>query len=86
MHLTKIIPTLLGAVLCVSAFAAEEAVDYRLPPEIRPIAQSIDLTLDPGKPDYSGNTVLQIEVDSDVGRIGIYQRGLDMHAITLRSG
>jgi len=86
MHLTRFIPALLGTVLYVSAFAAAEAVDYRLPPEIRPIAQSIDLTLDPGKPDYSGNTVLQIEVDSDVERIGIYQLGLDMRAITLRSG
>jgi aminopeptidase N len=72
--------------MCASSIAADEPVDYRLPPEIRPIAQSIDLTLDPSIPDYSGSTVLQIEIDSDVDRIGIYQVGLDMPAITLRSG
>ncbi len=85
MYRTQFIGALLGTVLCASSIAADESVDYRLPPEIRPIAQSIDLTLDPGIPDYSGSTVLQIEVDSDVDRIGIYQIGLDMRAITLRS-
>ena len=86
MHLTKIIPALLGTLMCASAIAADEPVDYRLPPEIRPTAQSIELWLDPSTPDYSGNTVLQIEVDSDVDRIGIYQIGLDMQAIKLRAG
>ena len=86
MHLTIFIPALLGTVLCASAVAADEPADYRLPPEIRPIAQSIDLTLDPSIPDYSGSTVLQIDVVSDVDRIGIYQLGLDMHAIKLRAG
>ena len=86
MYRTKFICALLGIVMSASSIAADESVDYRLPPEIRPIAQSIDLTLDPSIPDYSGSTVLQIEIDSDVDRIGIYQVGLDMRAITLRAG
>ena len=86
MYRTQFICALLGTVMCASSIAADERVDYRLPPEIRPIAQSIDLTLDPSISDYSGSTVLQIEIDSDVDRIGIHQVGLDMRAITLRSG
>ena len=86
MRLTIFIPALLGTVLCASAIAEDEPVDYRLPPEIRPVSQSIELRLDPSIPDYSGSTVLQIEVDNDVDRIGIYQLGLDMHAIKLRAG
>jgi len=85
MYLRKIIPTLLGIAICASATATDVSVDYRLPPEIQPIAQSIDLMLDPGKPDYSGDTVLQLNVLSDVERIGIYQLGLEMSAIKLRS-
>jgi len=86
MHLKRFIPALLGTALCSSAVAADEPVDYRLPPEIQPTAQTIDLRLDPGTPDYSGSTVLQLEIDSDVDRIGIYQRGLNMPVIKLRSG
>jgi alanyl aminopeptidase len=81
----KVIPALLGIFLSTSIAAAAESVDYRLPPEIQPIAQSIDLMLDPSKPDYSGKTVLQIDVEKDVDRIGIYQLGLDMSSIKLRS-
>ena len=86
MHLRNIIPTLLGTILCASAIAADESVDYRLPPEIQPTAQAIELKLDPSKPDYSGKTLLQINIESDVDRIGIYQIGLDMPIIKLRSG
>ena len=86
MYLTKFIPALFGAILCASAVGANEPVDYRLPPEIRPVTQSIELRLDPSTPDYSGSTVLQLDVVTDVDRIGIYQVGLDMHAIKLRAG
>ena len=66
--------------------AAAESVDYRLPPEIQPSAQSIHLTLDPAKEDFSGSTVLQLDIAEDVDRIGIYQIDVAMSAITLRSG
>jgi len=83
MKLIKIASALAGALLCVSA--AADAVDYRLPAEIRPTAQSIHLKLDPAKEDFSGSTILQIEVASDVDYIGIYQRDIEMSSITLRS-
>ncbi len=86
MHFRRIIPTLLGITLCASAIAADKSIDYRLPPEIQPLAQSIELTLDPSKPDYSGVTVIEIDIKTDVDRIGIYQIGLEMPAIKLSTG
>ncbi len=77
------VPTLLGIFMCTSVFA--ESVDYRLPPEIQPTAQSIELTLDPSKTDFTGSTVLQLEIASDVERIGIYQIDLNMTSIQLSS-
>ena len=78
MHLAKIIPTLLGIILCASAIAADTSVDYRLPPEIQPTAQAIELKLDPSKPDYSGKTVLQIEIDSDVDHAELRRPAADV--------
>ena len=83
MLTTRIAASAVGVLCCVLAFA--EPVDYRLPPEVRPTAQSIDLKLDPSQESFSGSTVLNIEVASDVERIAIYQLGIDMHSITLRS-
>ncbi|MGI9200236.1 MAG: M1 family metallopeptidase [Woeseiaceae bacterium] len=84
MFLRRIAATAIAVTLCVSA--AAESVDYRLPPEIQPSAQSIHLTLDPAKEDFSGSTVLQLDIAEDVDRIGIYQTGIEMSGITLRSG
>ena len=84
VKLMKIILLICGSFIPVSAGAAEEPVDYRLPPGIQPVAQAIELRLDPGVPDYSGKTVLKLNIEQDVQRIGIYQIGLDMSAITLR--
>jgi alanyl aminopeptidase len=79
----SLVTVVLGALLCTPVPA--ESVDYRLPPEIQLTAQSIDLTLDPGKTDFTGSTVLQLEIVSDVERIGIYQIDLNMTAIQLSS-
>ncbi|MGI9220139.1 MAG: M1 family metallopeptidase [Woeseiaceae bacterium] len=84
MLLRRIVPAAIGLAFCVSAVA--ETVDYRLPPEIQPTAQSIHLTLDPAKEDFTGSTVLQIDIAEDVDSIGIYQIDVAMHSITLRSG
>ena len=84
MKLIKMILAVCGSVILYSAVAAEDAVDYRLPPEIQPLAQSIELNLDPGVADYSGKTVFNLNIEQDTDRIGIYQIGLEMSAITLR--
>ena len=84
MKLTKMILATCGSFIFLSTVAAAEPVDYRLPPGIQPVAQSIELKLDPGVPDYSGRTVFKLNIEQDVKRIGIYQIGLDMPAITLR--
>lgn len=84
MFLRRIAATAIGVALCVSA--AAESVDYRLPPEIQPSAQSIHLTLDPAKEDFSGSTVLQLDISEGVDRIGIYQIDVEMSVIRLRSG
>jgi aminopeptidase N len=78
---------LLGVVLLIAMSAAcgEEPVDYRLPPGVRPVSQSIELRLDPGLPDYSGRVVIRVQVDETAERIGIYQVGLDMTSISLAS-
>ncbi len=79
----SLVAVVLGALLCTPILA--ESVDYRLPPEIQPTAQSIELTLDPSKTDFTASTVLQLEIASDVERIGIYQIDLNMTAIQLSS-
>jgi aminopeptidase N len=83
MLFKKFIPALLGTILSVAAVA--ESVDYRLPAEVQPTAQSIILTLDPSKTDFTGSTVLQLEIAEDVNSIGIYQQDIDMTSIMLRS-
>jgi alanyl aminopeptidase len=84
MKLTKMILVVCGSAIFLSAVGAQDRVDYRLPPEIQPLAQSIELKLDPGVADYSGKTVFNLSIKQDVDRIGIYQIGLEMSAITLR--
>ncbi len=64
--------------------AATEAVDYRLPPEIRPSGQEIHLQLDPAVPTYSGRTTIAITLASEQDRIGIYQVGLELESIVLQ--
>jgi alanyl aminopeptidase len=79
-------------VACVSLLFAtsgvfsQEPVDYRLPPGIRPVSQTIELRIDPGQPEYSGEVVIRLQVDDDAERIGIYQVGLDLTSIALASG
>lgn len=84
MNVTRMALLTCGLLILVSAVAAKEPVDYRLPSAIQPVAQSIELTLDPGVPDYSGKTVVMLRIEQDVKRIGIYQIGLTMSDITLR--
>jgi len=71
-------------VFCFSGFLpAQQAVDYRLPPGIAPLAQEIRLVLDPARPDYSGSTAIDLQIDEPVERIGVYQVGLALDSVTL---
>ena len=85
MHITRVALALAGLLLHASAIYAEDSDVYRLPSNIQPTAQTIDLKLNPSMPDYSGSTVILIDVQEDVERIGIHQLGLEMSAITLTS-
>ena len=62
------------------------ADDYRLPAEIVPVAQSIELRLDPSVADFSGSTTIKLDVQQDVQRIGVNQVGLTLSHVALNSG
>jgi alanyl aminopeptidase len=68
-----------------SITAAAEDVDYRLPSNIAPTAQAIELRLDPSQADYSGTTTIKLTVEQATDKIGIYQLGLDMNSMILSS-
>ncbi len=75
---------LAGVLVLSSAVYAEEAVEYRLPPGVYPLSQSIELNLDPNVADYTGSTTIKIRVDETADRLGIYQLGLTMNRIVLK--
>ena len=62
---------------------AQDVKDYRLPPAIRPTAQTIELRLDPSLPDYSGSTSIDITVEQASERIGIYQVAMQLEPVVL---
>ncbi len=68
----------------ISTFAAE-APDYRLPAEIEPVSQLIELRLDPSRADYSGTTSIELKIKEATDRIGINQVGLNFTRIELSS-
>ena len=72
-------------VLLVLTTIAQADVDYRLPGNVKPLSQSIELRLDPSRPDFSGSVSIEIEVAADRDNIGIYQLGLTFDSITLSS-
>lgn len=81
------VAALLAGVLVLSCtVSAEEAVDYRLPPGIYPLSQSIELNLDPNVADYSGSTIIKLKVEETADRLGIYQLGLAMERMVLKGG
>ncbi|MDH4108757.1 MAG: M1 family metallopeptidase [Gammaproteobacteria bacterium] len=82
MRLTRQI--LAGLVLVCLAVAAQ-AVDYRLPPDIRPLSQDIELRVDPGEPAFTGRTRVRLSVGVATDRIGVYQEGLEFDSIRLGS-
>ena len=62
---------------------SQDDLDYRLPPDIQPTSQSIELEVDPAQIGYSGRTAIQLTIRNEANRIGIYQIGLELSDITL---
>jgi alanyl aminopeptidase len=85
MQITRIVLALAGMLFFTSVVMADESAVFRLPQSIQPIEQAIELKLDPNKPDYSGRTIFQLNIKEDVDQIGIYQIGIEMSVITLKS-
>ncbi|TDF37419.1 M1 family peptidase [Alteromonadaceae bacterium M269] len=72
--------------LFTSITSAMADVEYRLPSHIEPTFQRIELTADPDKPDYSGNTQLDLNITKSTKKVGFYQRGLTITRAVLVSG
>ena len=85
MRPRQLFPALSAIVLLVLTTIAQADVDYRLPSNVKPVFQSIELTLDPSRPDFSGSVSIDIEVAEDRDNIGIYQLGLTFDSIVLSS-
>jgi hypothetical protein len=45
-----------------SAFAAQQPTKFRLPTDIVPTRYKLDLTLDPGKTEFSGKIAIDLDV------------------------
>ena len=84
MKIRFVAAVLAGVLVLSSAVYAGEAVEYRLPPGVYPLSQSIELHLDPDVADYTGSTTIKIRVETAADRIGIYQLGLTMNRIVLK--
>ena len=83
MRPRQIFTALSAIFLLVLTNIALADVDYRLPSNVKPVFQSIELNLDPSRPDFSGKVSIEIEVAEDRDNIGIYQLGLTFDSITL---
>ncbi len=77
-----LLATIFGYAL--GAYAAE-APDYRLPLEIEPVSQVIELRLDPSQAGYSGTTSVELNIKDATDHIGINQVSLTFINIELSS-
>ena len=59
--------------------------NYRLSKSVQPITQRITLDLDPQKTSYTGTTLIDLNVKSDVDSIGLYWLGVNVQSIKLKS-
>jgi len=76
----------LGLIGAPFAWAQDSSEDYRLPTTVVPQAQEIHLRLDPSVADYSGETTVALQVETEVERIGVHQVGLELSEIVLTGG
>ncbi|WP_438864161.1 M1 family metallopeptidase [Neptunicella sp.] len=68
------------------SISAAAQTEYRLPVNIKPEFQQVSLKVDPDQLDYSGNTVIDINVTSPTDKIGFYQIDLSIDKIELVQG
>lgn len=71
--------------IVVSHTAVASDKNYRLPSNINPSSQYVELTLDPEKDAYSGHTVTQLTITQSTNKIAVHGIGLTMESIQLTS-
>lgn len=78
---------LLAWASCVLLLLATNAmardVEYRLPSGIQPTFQKIHLNIDPDTPEYSGVTIIDIDITKPTQRVGFYQLDLQVDSAEL---
>ncbi len=67
-----------GTLALTSLHLQAKDVDYRLPGYVKPSFQQIHLTIDPDKPDYTGTTLIDIDITKSTDKVGFYQLGLSI--------
>ena len=60
------------------------AQDYRLPSDVIPVQQSVNLQLDPDQTDYTGSTTIQIEVKKATQTFEFHAEEMELTKVTLR--
>jgi alanyl aminopeptidase len=68
-----VLPGLLAA--CVAGHAGEAVDPLRLTDEVVPVAQSVELTLDPAKDDFSGHTIIDLLARQPFTRFRLHAEG-----------
>ncbi|RBP53803.1 M1 family metallopeptidase [Arenicella xantha] len=83
LRIAHFVVFLLAVSSCFVVHAAESA--YRLDSAVEPTFQQISLTLDPDNLDFSGSTIIDINVTQPVTHIGFYQSDLNIKQAELVS-
>src|SRR4051812_12001293 len=60
--------------------------DERLPLQVIPVYQDIELALDPQQPGYTGSASLKLRVKEKVDRFAFHAKGLTLQEVGLRRG
>jgi alanyl aminopeptidase len=71
----------LVALLALSATVpptSQEAPTLRLPTDVQPVKQTVDLTLDPAKDSFSGHVEIDVRILTPIRLIWLNARGLDL--------
>jgi len=83
----KLFPTLAGFLATGVLLAAASTVDpLRLTHDVVPVAQSVALTLDPGRDDYTGQTVIDLVANQPFTSFRLHAKGPAFNTATLVSG
>ncbi|HVR43709.1 MAG TPA: M1 family metallopeptidase [Thermoanaerobaculia bacterium] len=75
--LTLAVPLLLGAA---------ELPAWRLDPRVSPLAQQVELRLDPAEESYEGSTSIRLRVSEPVESFRLHAEEMEIRSLTLRAG